>query len=165
MYFFFETTIYLAIYFSEQISKVANSAHLSHTSQPSQQTRPKNSQNYSQPTGWAKLFLKLISFLHHFSPCDCWLMIFIKIWAVSPETGSWKNLGVLVVIGGHNLPSPSWNKVIWSTKNWGNPGTPGFGLPDDSTDLWTACEQRVIYLKSAPSYSKTWISETQNIQQ
>ena len=53
--FFFWDHFYLGIYFSEQISEVTNPVRLSHTSQPSQQTRPKkqpklvnpqNEQNY-----------------------------------------------------------------------------------------------------------------------
>ena len=30
-----------------------------------------------------------------------------------------------VVIGGDNLPSPSWNRVNWSAKYWGASGPPG----------------------------------------
>ena len=46
----------------------------------------------------------------------------------------WKKLGVPVVIGGDNLPSPGWNRVNWSAKNWREsqwpPWSPFFGITD-----------------------------------
>ena len=54
--------------------------------------------------------------------CDrfLWLSKNANYWYCS-DAGSWNFFGVPVVIGGHNLPSPDWNRINWSAKYWGGP--------------------------------------------
>ena len=73
------------------------------------------------------------------------------IWIESRDAGRRENLGVPVVICGHNLSSPGWNKVIWSTKIRAPLAPP---VPASQMTA-LICEKCVIYSKSALPYSES----------